>query len=395
MNITELKKHYEVLANTYRKEVTTDKDAKEITVKNMVTIKYSSYNELIMKAKPNERYMDKHNHLYVSIEKRGYFSNNGYYSYSNDETYYFVKLSKFFMQYWIEYAKLKKMDGVVFYTPVYKGNCKIIDAIAKELSADIDEEYVDMLLSLHEVLDNHYFLGGVISSEWKSHLNNYVESTKILKELSNKYPLLTLDTEFKFELLYKYFDFKFCGEELSIVLSNNFSTASLFFNNSKVFPARHDEICFTVDDFSTFLDSIKEELVFQNLLQQPMDNFKTMNHHAFKFVGEKIVEDEFNLLVEKLGSWDVVEEEMSCILQKYGIDNLYKQVILDVKGRIVNYVEVDLEIHEFSTDKSFYYFVKKRVGEKTTKTLHLSETEKPEFIQKEILELMLYTNTKL
>ena len=395
MNITELKKHYEVLANAYRKEVTSDKDAKEITVKNMVTIRYSYSNEVIMKATPNERYMDKQNHLYVSIEKRGHFSNDGYYSYSNDETEYFVKLSTFFMQYWTEYAKLKKMDGVVFYTPVYKGSCKIIDAIAKELSADIDEEYVDMLLSLHEVLDNHYFLGGVINSEWKSHLNNYLEATKIFKEISNKYPLLTLDTEFKFERLYKYFDFKFCGEEISVVLTNNFSEASLFFNHSKAFPTRQDEICFSLDAFSVFLDSIKEELVFHNLLQQPMENFKTMNQHAFKFGVGKIIEDEFNLLVEKLGSWDVVESEMSYILQKYGVDNLHEQVILDVKGRIVNYVEVDLEIHEFSTNKSFYYFIKKRVGEKTTKTLRLSETEKPEFIQKEILELMLYTNTKL
>jgi len=395
MNITALKKHYEVLANTYRKEVSTDKDAKEITIKNMVTLKYSYDNEIIMKATPEELFMDKHNYLYVSIEKRGHFDKAQYYFYSKGETDYFVKLSKFLMQYWVEYAKLKKLNGVVFYTPVYKSSCEIIDAIAKELSADISEEYVDMLRGLHEVLDNRYFLGGVINSEWKSNLDNYLESTNILKELSNKYPLLTLDTEFKFERLYKYFDFKFCGEEISVVLTNNFSKANLFFNDSKAFPTRQDEICFTVDAFSAFLDSIKEELVFHNLLQQPMDNFKTMNHHAFKFVGEKIVEDEFNLLVEKLGSWDVVEEEMSCILQKYGVDNLCKQVILDVKGRIVNYVEVDLEIHEFSTDKSFYYFVKKRVGEKTTKTLHLSETEKPEFIQKEILELMLYTNTKL
>lgn len=395
MNITELKNHYAVLANTYRKEVTTHKDAKEITIKNMISIKYAYDNEIIMKAAPEALYMDKHNHLYVSIEKRGYFDNGRYYSYSSDETEYFVKLCKFMMQYWLEYAKIKKLSGVVFYTPVYKGSCEIIDAIAKELSADIEETYVDMLLGLHKKHDDRYFLGGLINSEWKSYLDDYLRATIILKEISNKYPLLTLGTDFEYESIYKTLWLKFCGEALTINLINNFSVADIYFLESDVFRGKHEKIEFNLETFSDFLDSIKEELVFHNLLKQPMDNFKIMNHNAFRFGNEKIIEEEFNLLVEKLGSWDIVESEMSNIVQKYGVDNLHKQIILDVEGRIVNYVEVDLEIHEFSTDKSFYYFVKKRVGEKTTKTLHLSEKEKPEFIQKEILELMLYTNTKL
>lgn len=308
------------------------------------------------------------NHIVLSLGSSLLFSTRGWGR--NGELDVFTEIYQAMIQYWREYAKEKKRDGVIVIADskfgakynfagllLEKERTLLAFVVGKEIALKVDGASGNW-----QNTKTSHLKGAFISGDLKDKIGDTLEVIFAIEKFMEQKKIFsvadTANNDLR-NLFRREIPFFYMGEEIKVGIKFPLGERGLRMNLK--LNGEEKIIEPTTSALLHVLGGVEEERRLVNLVENPMDNFLAfVDEMAFKFhpfvywSGEydddnkDVQKREFSLLCEKLGDWRVVEEEFA------ELRNKRLKVLANWKDERT---EAGMHIYQGATQKNTFYFL--------------------------------------